>query len=128
MAKHDVSPSINEVSRISAGTEVKGNLVSKTDIRIDGNFEGDLVTSGKLVIGESAVVRGNVICASADIWGNVEGEFCSREAITLKSSSQFTGNLRTNKICIEMGAGFSGNCTIINEEEFAKISSGYFEE
>ena len=126
MAKHDVSPSINEVSRISAGTEVKGNLVSKSDMRIDGNFEGDMVISGKLVVGESAVVRGNIICASADIWGSVEGEFCSREAITLKSSSQFTGNLRTNKICIEMGAGFSGNCTIITEEEFEKISSGYF--
>lgn len=127
MAKHDVSPSINEVSRISAGTEVKGSLVSHSDIRIDGNFEGDLVTSSKLVIGESAVVRGNVICSSADIWGNVEGEFCSKDAITLKNTSQFTGNLRTNKICIEMGAGFSGNCTIISEDEFSKISSGYFE-
>ncbi|MBR7158021.1 MAG: polymer-forming cytoskeletal protein [Bacteroidales bacterium] len=128
MAKHDVSPSINEVSRISAGTEVKGNLVSKTDIRIDGNFEGDLVTSGKLVIGESAVVRGNVICASADIWGNIEGEFCSRDTLTLKSTANFTGNLKTNRICIEMGAGFCGNCAIISEEEFSNISSGYFGE
>ncbi|MBR5857220.1 MAG: polymer-forming cytoskeletal protein [Bacteroidales bacterium] len=128
MAKHDVSVSINEISRISVGTEVKGNLVSKSDIRIDGTFEGDLVTTGKLVVGESAVVRGNIICASADIWGAVEGEFCSKESITFKSSGKFTGNLRTNKICIEMGAGFSGNCTIISDEEFTAIASGYFEE
>ena len=128
MAKHDVSPSINEISRISVGTEVKGNLVSKSDIRIDGTFEGDLVTSGKLVIGESAVVRGNIICASADIWGVVEGEFCSKDSTTFKSSASFTGNLRTNKICIEMGAAFSGNCKIITEEEFASIASEYFKE
>lgn len=127
MAKHDVSPSINEVSRISAGTEVKGSLVSKSDMRIDGNFEGDMVTSGKLVVGEGAIVRGNIICACADIWGNIEGEFCSRDAITLKSTANFTGNLKTNKICIEMGASFCGNCVIITEEEFSKISSGYFE-
>ena len=128
MAKHDVSPSINEISRISVGTEVKGNLVSKSDIRIDGTFEGDLVTSGKLVIGESAVVRGNIICASADIWGVVEGEFCSKDSTTFKSSASFTGNLRTNKICIEMGAAFSGNCKIITEEEFASIAAEYFKE
>ena len=128
MAKHDVSPLINEVSRISDGTEVKGSLVSKSDIRIDGKFEGDLVTTGKLVLGERAVVRGNIICASADIWGEIEGEFCTKESITFKSTAIFTGNLKTNKICIEMGAAFSGNCTIINEEEFTSISSGYFGE
>ena len=54
MAKHDASASINEVSRISAGTEVQGNLISKSDIRIDGLFEGDMVTSGKLVLGDSS--------------------------------------------------------------------------
>jgi cytoskeletal protein CcmA (bactofilin family) len=128
MAKHDVSPSINEISRISVGTEVKGNLVSKSDIRIDGTFEGDLVTSGKLVIGERAIVRGNIICASADIWGVVEGEFCSKDSTTFKSSASFTGNLRTNKFCVEMGAGFSGNCTIISDEEFTALASGYFGE
>ena len=75
MAKHDASASINEVSRISAGTEVQGNLISKSDIRIDGLFEGDMVTSGKLVLGDSAVIRGNIICSSADIWEMLRGSF-----------------------------------------------------
>ena len=117
MAKHDASASINEVSRISAGTEVQGNLISKSDIRIDGLFEGDMVTSGKLVLGDSAV-----------IWGNVEGELCAKDTITFKSTASFSGNLKTNKICIEMGAAFSGNCRIITEDEFAAISAEYFKE
>ena len=128
MAKHDASASINEVSRISAGTEVQGNLISKSDIRIDGLFEGDMVTSGKLVLGDSAVIRGNIICSSADIWGNVEGELCAKDTITFKSTASFSGNLKTNKICIEMGAAFSGNCRIITEDEFAAISADYFKE
>ncbi len=126
MGKHDASVSINEVSRISAGTEVQGNLISQSDIRIDGVFEGDMVTSGKLVLGDKAIMRGNVICSSADIWGTVEGELCAKESITFKSSASFTGNLKTNKICIEMGAAFSGNCQIITEEEFTALSAEYF--
>ncbi|MEF9986052.1 MAG: polymer-forming cytoskeletal protein [Bacteroidales bacterium] len=125
MAKHESVPQVNEVSRIATGTEIKGTLISQTDIRIDGSFEGDLITSGKLVLGENAVIKGNIICLSADIWGKLEGEFTVGDAVTFKSSSSFTGNLKTVRICIEMGAVFCGNCKIITEEEFKNISSTY---
>lgn len=125
MAKHEV-PQINEVSRISAGTEVKGSLISQSDIRIDGVFEGDLIAAGKLVLGENAVIRGNVMCASADIWGKIEGDFSVGDTVTFKSNSSFTGQLKTIRICIEMGAVFSGTCQIINEAEFKGMSAEYF--
>ena len=60
MAKNDTLL-INEVSRISQATQVRGSLVSQTDIRIDGTFEGDLITAGKLVLGENASIVGNEI-------------------------------------------------------------------
>lgn len=126
MAKHDTVPQVNEVSRISAGTDVKGSLKSQSDIRIDGVFEGDLVTSGKLVLGDNAIIRGNIICTSADVWGTIEGDLNVGDAVTFKSSSQFTGNLKTIRICIEMGAVFSGNCQIINEADFKAITAEYF--
>ena len=72
MAKHDTLL-INEVSRISQATQVRGSLVSQSDIRIDGTFEGDLITAGKLVLGENATIVGNVMCGNADIWGKIEG-------------------------------------------------------
>lgn len=125
MARHEV-PQINEVSRISSGTEVKGSLVSQSDIRVDGVFEGDLITSGKLVMGENSIIRGNVMCSNADIWGKMEGELTVGDTVTFKSISSFAGNLRTIRICIEMGADFSGSCQIINEAEFKAISAEYF--
>lgn len=124
MAKHETTQ-INEVSRIAAGTEVKGNLISSSDIRIDGMFEGDLVTTGKLVLGEKAVLKGNAVCTSADVWGNIEGELYVGEAVTFKSTASFKGNLKTVKICIEMGVRFTGNCQIISVEEFKGYSSQY---
>jgi cytoskeletal protein CcmA (bactofilin family) len=125
MAKHSV-PQINDISRISAGTEVKGSLISRSDIRIDGVFEGELITSGKLVLGEKAVVRGNVMCANADIWGKMEGDLIVGDTVSFKQDSSYEGQLKTIRICIEMGASFSGGCQIINEAEFKSLSAEYF--
>ena len=124
MAKHSV-PQINDISRISAGTEVKGSLISRSDIRIDGVFEGELITSGKLVLGEKAVVRGNVMCANADIWGKMEGDLIVGDTVSFKQDSSYEGQLKTIRICIEMGASFSGGCQIINEAEFKSYSAEY---
>lgn len=125
MAKHE-TPQINEVSRVSGSTEIRGSLVSQSDIRIDGVFEGDLITSGKLVVGENGYIRGNVLCANADIWGKIEGILTVGDTVTFKSSSSFEGDLKTIRICIELGAMFSGSCRIIGEAEFKSLSAEYF--
>ena len=93
MAKNETVPQINEVSRIASGTEIKGSLISQSDIRIDGSFEGDLITTGKLVLGDTAIIKGNIICSSADVWGRVEGELTVGESVTFKANSNFFGNL-----------------------------------
>ena len=56
----------------------------------------------------------------------MEGELTVGDTVTFKSNSGFAGNLRTIRICIEMGADFSGSCQIINEAEFKTISAEYF--
>ena len=125
MARHE-TPQINDVSRVSSGTEIRGSLVSQSDIRIDGVFEGDLITSGKLVVGENGSIRGNVMCANADIWGKIEGIFTVGDTVTFKESSSFEGELKTIRICIELGAMFSGSCRIISEADFKSVSAEYF--
>ncbi len=125
MAKHE-SLQVNEVSRISQATQVRGSLLSQTDIRIDGTFEGELITAGKLVLGENAVITGNVMCANADIWGKIEGDFTVGDTVKFKEGASFTGHLKTIRICIEMGADFSGSCQIINEAEFKSLSAEFF--
>lgn len=125
MAKNESIPQVNEVSRISIGTEIKGNLVSQSDIRIDGAFEGDLIAGGKLVIGESAIIKGNIICSSADVWGRIDGELTVEDAITFKSNSKFFGNLKTGRICIEMGTVFNGTCRIITESDFKNFMTDF---
>lgn len=118
----DIVPQVNEICRISRATEMTGDLISSSDIRIDGKFTGKICTKAKLVVGETSYVEGTILCQSADIWGEVKGDIFVEESITLKSSAKYTGHLKASKVCIEMGAIFNGPCNIINAQEFKKIS------
>lgn len=121
MAKNEIVAQVYEVNRISAGTEIKGNLVSASDIRLDGYFEGRLTTSGKLVIGESAKLFGDVICRSCDVWGLMEGKLVVKEVFGLKKTGTITGNIACEKIFIEEGGIFNGSCKIIDEPTFEEL-------
>lgn len=121
----DTVPQVNEICRISRNTQMTGDLISSSDIRIDGKFTGKICTKAKIVIGEASVVEGIVLCQSADIWGEVKGDVYVEEAITLKSSAKLTGTLKSSKLCIEMGAIFNGPCNIIGVQEFKKISDEF---
>ena len=52
---------VNEVSRVSTGSVIKGEIYSPNDIRIDGTFEGKLKSDGRVVVGEKAVINGVII-------------------------------------------------------------------
>ncbi len=118
MAKHEVITQVNEVNRISVGTELRGYLNSTCDIRIDGYFEGDLTTAGKLVLGESAKIKGSVVCKSCDIWGEMNGKLIVKELFGLKKSGSIKGDIFCQKICIEEGGVFEGICKMIDEQKF----------
>ena len=113
---------VNEVTRIAAGAQILGGLlVSSGDIRIDGRFDGTLRTTGSLVIGEQALVTGEVFATNASIRGEMKGTISVSEVLTLMSSSRFSGTLQTVRLSIEKDASIDGNCRIITEEEFNSL-------
>jgi cytoskeletal protein CcmA (bactofilin family) len=118
MSKNENTTQVNEVNRISGGTEFHGVINSVSDIRIDGLFEGKLTTIGKLVIGESARLIGEVIARSCDIWGEVDGKILVREVFGLRKCGSIKGKIACQKLFIEEGGIFNGSCKMITEEEF----------
>lgn len=101
------SPTIN---LISIGTEITGDIKSNGDIRIDGSLKGILNTKGKVVIGPTGKVNGEVICKNSEVSGVIEGKITVEQLLNLKSSSKIHGDIITSKLSIEPGALFSGNC------------------
>lgn len=125
MAKNEVVPQINEVNRITGGTELRGTLITVSDIRIDGFFEGKIQSKGKVVIGENAQFIGDLFCGSADIWGKMEGNLVTGNMAGFKSKAHFNGALQCQRIFIEDGALFTGTCRIITEDDYNQMVEKY---
>ena len=112
--------SSNNFNQIVAGTTIKGNIESSNDIRFEGTLVGNLKTSGKLIIGTSGSVKGEIYCKNSDIEGKIEGLIHVQELLTLKSTSFIKGDIIAKKLAIDPGAKFTGSCNMTSEADFAK--------
>ncbi len=118
------TPETPSVNIIGAGTVIEGDIKSEGDVRIDGTLNGSLVSKGKLVLGATGMVDGEVTCQNADISGTINGKIKVSELLSLKSSSKLTGDITTNKLSIEPGASFSGACTMAGTVPNINIING----
>jgi len=111
MVKNNL-PDSQSVNIIGVGTLIEGDITTNGDMRIDGTLTGSINVKGKLVIGVSGSVEGEVICQNADISGTIKGKIGVAELLSLKASSKLSGDIITNKIAIEPGATFTGTCSM----------------
>ncbi len=99
-------------NRIEKNTKIKGNITSEADFRIDGKLEGNVKTSGKVVIGKDGYINGKVECVNADIEGKFNGELMVKDLLSLKSSATIEGTVQVSKLAVEPGATFNAACTM----------------
>lgn len=119
----DLSVNVNDVTRISKGASIRGDIVSSTDIRVDGEISGTVFSEGKIVVGETAVLSGNLLCTNLDLWGKMEGDIYVKDTLSVKSLASVTGNIHVNKLQVEMGAQINGTCRMISEQDFDKSAA-----
>jgi cytoskeletal protein CcmA (bactofilin family) len=93
---------------ISAGTTLKGDISSNSDLRIDGTVIGNIKSSSKIIIGSTGVVEGDISGNQADIVGKVSGNIRSKELLQLRGQCVVTGNLYAGKLQVEPSASFNG--------------------
>ena len=110
-------------NRIEKNTKIKGDIVSEADFRIDGKLDGNVKTSGKVVIGKDGYIHGKVQCVNADIEGSFNGELQVSELLSLKASAVIEGTVSVNKLAVEPGATFNASCTMKTKGAMASTSS-----
>jgi cytoskeletal protein CcmA (bactofilin family) len=101
---------------LSQGTVIKGNVYADGDFRIDGRIEGNIECASKIVIGPTGEVAGTVACENLEIMGTVNGNIRIRDNVSLKRSSNYTGEMLTKTLDIEPGAIFNGSCRMENAD------------
>jgi cytoskeletal protein CcmA (bactofilin family) len=100
------------INLIGNGTNIVGDIKSNGDVRIDGILTGNISINGKLVVGSTGKIEGNILCQNADISGEINGKINVSELLILKASAKLLGDIITGKISIEPSASFTGTCSM----------------
>ena len=100
----------NGTTLIGAGTSVKGDITSNSDLRIDGTITGNVHCAAKIVVGANGTVEGDITGNQADIVGKVSGNIRAKDLLQLRGDSVVTGNIYAGRLQIEPSATFNGQC------------------
>jgi len=113
----------NKIDIIEKTTRIVGDITSQADFRIDGNVEGTITTTGKVVVGEEGVVSGNITCVNSDIAGLVKGSLDVSEILSLKSSAKIEGQVIAGKLAIEAGANVDATISMKGAKKMTALPS-----
>ncbi|CAD0006258.1 MULTISPECIES: bactofilin family protein [Flavobacterium] len=114
-AKKSGTELLGKTNRIVEGTSIIGDIVSKADFRLDGELIGNFTSQGKLVIGSSGIIKGDIICHNADIEGEFQGKLKVLEILNIKATAKIHGEVAVGKLSIEPGADFTATCTMLTQ-------------
>jgi len=102
----------SEFNKILSGTELNGDLVSDSNIIIEGDVIGNVSCSGKVLVGASGKIKGNLVCVNAEIEGTLHGELTIENLLVMRSTARIKGDIQATKLTIEEGAYFEGSCVM----------------
>ena len=88
------------INIVTNGTTIKGDITASGDFRLDGTLEGNIQLNGKLVVGDTGIVNGNLSV---------------KELLSLHTTARVKGDILINKLSIEPGAVFTGKCRMLDE-------------
>ena len=113
----------NSIDIIEKTTKVVGDITSKADFRIDGNVEGTITTTGKVVVGENGVVSGKITGSNSDIAGLIKGSLDVSGILSLKSSARVEGDVVAGKLAVESGANVDANISMKGAKKMKALTS-----
>lgn len=119
-----------EQNKLAKGTVFTGDIQSEGSFRIEGQLKGTLKTPGKIVVGETGFIDGEIECGHADFEGKFKGKMTIKENLTLKATANIQGEVSTGKLSIEPGATLNGSCSMngsvksLKDERKGKQQSG----
>jgi len=100
---------------------IKGIIESRGNVTIDGKIEGDVIVTGSLNIGNSAVITGNIEAESLVISGEFHGNVKATNLLEVGETGRLYGDISTKLIKIVKGAHFKGTCTHTDHTEEGKF-------
>lgn len=113
----------NSFNTLVTGTVVEGTVKSEKDIRIEGTIKGKLHCEGKLVIGPTGYIEGEVRCGSAVIEGRFEGTIFVTDLLNIRESASISGEVTTGRLVVQSGAQFNVQCNMTGATSTGALSA-----
>lgn len=111
---------------IGVGSSFRGTLMVSGTLRIDGEFEGDILNCERLEIGEHGVMRSDVEVREALVLGRVFGNMRALGTIEMRTGAHVEGDVAAMNVVMEQGVFFSGRCTMLESgSEGVEIGTEY---
>ena len=98
-------------------------VLQKLDFRIDGVVEGNVTTTGKVVVGKSGKISGKLNCSNADVSGSISGQIQISETLSLMSESYIQGEITTAKLSVEEGAQVDATIVMKTGKQLKAVES-----
>jgi cytoskeletal protein CcmA (bactofilin family) len=119
----------SKMTNLASDTNVKGTIKFGQTMKIDGSFEGELITdNGDLVVGKTGNVKANVKVRSAVVEGRLDGNIKASDTVELKQNAHLVGDLQAKTLVMEKGVIFVGKCNISPEGTKIESQKSYKEE
>jgi cytoskeletal protein CcmA (bactofilin family) len=101
------------MANLTQDADIKGTIKFGQAMRIDGSFEGELITdNGELVVGKTGKVKATIKVRSAFVEGRVEGNIKASDKVELKKNAHLIGGLQAKTLVMEEGVIFVGTCNV----------------
>ncbi|MFQ5445280.1 MAG: polymer-forming cytoskeletal protein [Nitrospinales bacterium] len=92
-----------------------GSLAFEGTVRIDGRFEGQVVTEDTLIVGESGRIIADINAGTVVCKGKIEGNIIATDKVELHSTSQVVGTVKTPSLYVEVGGILDGQCDMSSQ-------------
>ena len=97
---------------IDTQVTITGTIKSSASIRIDGKLEGDLICEADAVIGQEAIITGNMEVNSISVEGTINGNITAKDRLEMKSTAHITGDVKSKRLTVEDGVTFTGRSEV----------------
>ena len=94
---------------ISQGIRIKGEVIGKEDLFVDGTLEGKLdLGNASCTVGPNGKVKADISAREIIVRGHVDGKLDGTERVQLWNTGRVAGEVRTERLAIEDGAILRG--------------------
>ena len=96
-------------SVFGAGVTIEGKIEGDADVRIAGNFKGDIQIKGDLNVEKGARLAAKITAANVTLGGELNGNVVASGQVKLLESGQMTGDLKASSLTVAAGSRMRGH-------------------